>query len=171
MEVPVEIYSPRSRIRRGPATVQGLLRTLSLFALMSSIAMLAIAMTTVADMPYEDEFLYGRGYECIVALAFLAVSALSWGLYLSALTLEPVMLPAWEQPSRIVRVVWTFLLRILPALVCRIGPLGSAFLIGARFPYRDPDEATGLRSFTTPDISTRLNHRWLAGTSPHLVYH
>lgn len=52
-----------------------------------------IALATVTDMPYADEFLYGRGSECIVPLAFLIVSALTWGFYLGAITLEPAMLP------------------------------------------------------------------------------
>ena len=148
-----------------------LLNTLSLFALLSCIGVLAFRLVTAADLPYEDEFLYGRGLECVVALAFLVVSALSWGLFLGALTQEPVMLPAWEQSSRIMAVLWMFLLRILRVLVCRIGPLGGAFLIGAKFPYRNPDEATGLRSVATPDTSPRFIHRWLAGISPYLVYH
>ena len=42
--------------------------------------------------------------------------------------------------------VWTFLPLLLWVLVCRVGPIGSALLIGARHPYRGPKEATGLRS-------------------------
>lgn len=148
-----------------------LLNTLSMFALMIGSALLAIALATATDMPYADELLYGRGRECILPLMFLVVSALIFGLYIGALTLEPMLLPAWEQSARVMRIVRTFLLRNIWVLVRRIGILCSAFLIGARFPYREPDEATELRSFATTDTSHRFIHRWLAGTSPSLVYH
>ena len=152
--------------------MQTLRQTLSSFALWTSIVTVAIALATATDTPYLNEFLYGSGSEeGILSLVFLIVSALAWGIYLGTLTMEPVMLPFWEQPSRIPIVLWTFLPRILWTLVCRVGPLGAALLIGARHPYRDPDEPTGLRRIATPDASPRFIHRWVAGTSPYLLYH
>lgn len=171
MRVPIGIPSPRGTARTDEATLPSLLNTLSLFAVLSCIGVLAFRIVTASDMPYEDEFLYGRGLECAVALAFLVVSALSWGLFLGALTQEPVMLPAWEQSSRMMVVLWMFLLRILRAVVRRVDPLGAALLIGASHPYRDPGEPTGLRLVATPDASPRFTHRWVAGISPQIIYH
>ena len=171
MEVPVDIHSARIPARTDTTIMPDLLNTLSMFALMIGSALLSIALATATDMPYTDEFLYGRGHECILPLMFLVVSALIFGLYIGALTLEPMLLPAWEQSVRVMRVVRTFLLRNLWVLVRRIGILCSAFLIGARFPYREPDEVTGLWRIAAPDTSPRSIHRWLPGTSPPLVYH
>ena len=167
----MDIRTGDSTARTDPVTVTGLLNTLSLFALWISIAMLALALVTATDTPYIDNFLHGGESEGILPIMFVIVSTLTWGLYVGFLTLEPVMLPAWGRPSRIMVVVRTFLFRNIWTLVWRIGKLCSAFLLGATHPHRDPDEATGLRSFATPDTSPRFIHRWLAGTSPHLVYH
>ena len=65
----------------------------------------------------------------------------------------------------------TFLLRRLWTLVYRIAIICVAFLIDERVPYRDPDEAAGLRKFDNPEVSERFIHRWFAGTSPHLIFH
>ena len=65
----------------------------------------------------------------------------------------------------------TFLLRRLWTLVYRIAIICVAFLIDERVPYRDPDEATGLRKFDNPEVSEHFIHRWFAGTSPHLIFH
>ncbi len=148
-----------------------LLHTLSSFALWTSIVTLAIALVTAAEMPYLNEFLYGRGSESIPSLLFLIVSAFSWSLYLGTLTMEPVMLPAWEQASRSMGALLMLLPSILWIFICYVGPGGSALLIGKSHPYRDPDEPTGSRIIATPDASPRFTHRWLAGISPHLIYH
>ena len=171
MKAPVEIRSSSQHPRTDATTLPALLNTLSSFALWMSIATLALALVTATDTPYIDEFLNGRGSEGILPLTFVIVSTLTWGFYVGFLTLEPVLLPAWGHPSRIVVVVRTFLLRNLWTLVRRIGKLCGAFLIGEIHPHRDPEEPSGLRYFATPDISPRFIHRWLAGTSPHLIYH
>ena len=171
MEAPVEIRSSGHHPRTDATTLPALLNSLSLFALWISIAMLALAFVTATDTPYIDEFLNGRGSEGILPIMFVIVSTLTLGFYVSFLTLEPVMLPAWGPPSRIVVVVRTFLFRNLWTLVCRIGKLCGAFLLGEIHPHRDPDEAIGLRSVAIPDTSPRFIHRWLPGTSPSLVYH
>ena len=172
MEAPIETGYPRRHAPTDSAAMQTLRQRLSSFALGMCIATLMIALVTATDTPYLNEFLYGSGSEeGILSLVFLIVSSLAWGIYLGTLTMEPVMLPAWEQSSRMMCFVWTLLLRILWVLVCRIGPLGSAFLSGVRHPYRGPEEATGLRSIANPDVPPRFIHRWLAATSPQLLYH
>ena len=171
METAVNRQSARSDAPIDLATLACLLNTLSRLALIASIATLMIALATATDIPYADEFLDGRGSECVLSLLFLIVSSFTWALYLGTLTMEPVILPVWEQASRSIGALLTLLPRILWAVVCRVGPLGAALLIGASHPYRDPDEPTGLRRIATSDASTRFTHRWVAGTSPQILYH
>ena len=171
MEASAEIRTPRRDERTDATTLSALLNTLSSFALWMTIATLALALVTGTETPYIEDFLNGGESEGILPIVFLLVSSLTWGFYVGYLTVEPVMLPAWGRPSRIMVVVRTFLFRNLWALVRRIGKLFSAFLLGAIHPYPDPDEASGLRSVAPPDESSRFIHRWLAGTSPPLVYH
>ena len=116
-----------------------------------TIATLALALVTGTETPYIEDFLNGGESEGILPIVFLLVSSLTWGFYVGYLTVEPVMLPAWGRPSRIMVVVRTFLFRNLWALVRRIGKLFNAFLLGAIHPYPDPDEASGLRSVAPPD--------------------
>ena len=147
MEAPIETGYPRRHGRTDSAALQTLQQTLSSFALGMCIVTVAIALATDTDTPYLNEFLYGSGSEeGILSLVFLIVSSLAWSIYLGTLTMEPVTLPGWEQSSRTMCFVWTFLPLLLWVLVCRVGPIGSALLIGARHPYRGPKEATGLRS-------------------------
>lgn len=171
MKASVEIRSSSHHARTDATTPPALLNTLSKFALWMSIATLSLALVTGTDTPYIDDFLSGRDSEGILPIVFLFVSALTWSFYVGFLTLEPVMLPAWGRPSRIVVFVRSLLFRNLWTFVCRIGKLCGAFLIGEIHPRRDPEEPSGLRYFATPDISPRFIHRWLPGFSPHLIYH
>ena len=168
MELLVDIRTGSSTARTDTKTVTCLLITLSLLALVMSFAVFAIEPAYVPDTPYLGDFLYVIASKCILHLTFLAKLVFISTIYISAITLEPVLLSAWEQSSRILIVVWTFLLRNLWTLVCRICKLCIAFLTG---PVHPPDEPTGLRSFAAHDESPRFIHCWLAGTSPHLVYH
>ncbi len=160
-----------STARTDLMTVMCLMRTLFLFSFVMSFAMFAIGLGTVPDTPYLGDLLYSLGSKCILPLTFFMKLMFISTLYIGAIAFEPVLLAAWGRHSRIVIVVSTFLFRNLWTLVCRIAKFCGAFLIGAIHPLREPDEATGLRSFATPDTSPRFIHRWLAGTSPHLVYH
>ena len=152
-------------------TVMCLMRTLFLFAIVVSLVVCAIGPAGIPDALHPGDFLYAIGYKCILPLTFLMKLMCLSTIYIGAIAFEPVLLAAWGRHSRIMVAVRMFLLRNLWTLVCRIAKLCIAFLIGEIHPYRDPDEATGLRSFATPDASPRFIHRWLAGTSPHLVYH
>lgn len=171
MELLVDIRTGSYTARTDTKTVTCLLITMSLLALVMSFAVFAIEPADVPDTPNLGDLLYAIASKCILHLAFLAKLVFISTIYIGAIALEPVLLSAWEQSSRILIAVWTFLFRSLWALVCRISKLCRAFLLGAIHPHRDPDEATGLRCFATPDTFPRLIHRWLAGTSPPLVYH
>ena len=171
MELLVDIRTGDSAARTDLATVACLTKTLFLFAYVASFALFAIEPTDVPDTPYLDDLLYAIGTKCILPLTFLMKLMCLSTIYIGAIAFEPVLLAAWGRHTRIMVVVRTFLLRKLWTLVFRIAKLCSAFLIGEIYPHRDPDEATGLRSFAPPDTSPRFIHRWLAGTSPHLVYH
>lgn len=167
----MDIRTGDSAARTDTKTVTSLLITLALLALAMSFAMFVSNLPTVTDTPYLGDFLYAIGSKCILPLTFLMKSVFITTFYISAIALEPVLLAAWGRHSRIVVAVRTLLFRNLWTLVFRIAKLCNEFLLGAIHPLRDPDEATGLRSFATPDTSPRFIHRWLAGTSPHLVYH
>ena len=167
----MDIRTGDSTARTDLMTVMCLMRTLFLFAIVVSFAMFVSNLPTVTDTPYLGDFLYAIGSKCILPMTFLTKLMFISVLYIGAIAFEPVLLAAWGRHSRIMVVVRTFLFRNLWTLVYRIAKLCSAFLLGAIHPHRNPDEATGLRSFAAPDTSPRFIHRWLAGTSPHLVYH
>ena len=170
METLVDRQFARSTVPTDLATLGYLLNTLALFALGMSLAMLVIDLASAPDTLILNDFLYAIGTACILPLTFLAVSVLISTIYIGVVMLEPVMLSAWRQSCRIKVVVQTFLLHRLWTLVYRIAIICLAFLIDERVPYRDPDEAAGLRKFDNPDISSRFIHRWVAGSSPHILY-
>ena len=171
METPVGKQSTFDIAPSDLATVTCLLKTLWLFTLIMSFAMLAIELADVSDTLHLDDFLYAIGSTFTPSLTFLAMSMCTSVLYIGAIVLEPVILPVWRQSCRIKVAVQTFLLRRLWTLVYRIAIKCVAFLFDERVPYRDPDEATGLRKFDNPEVSERFIHRWFAGTSPHLIFH
>ncbi len=171
MKTAVDRKSARSTTLTDLATLARLLNTLVRFALVMSLAMLAIDLASTPDMPSPDEFMYAIGSAGILPLTFFLVSTYISLIYIGAVRFEPEMLAVWEQASRIPIILWTLLPRILWALVCLVGPLGAALLIGASHPYRDPDEATGSRRVATSDASPRFTHRWVAGTSPQILHH
>lgn len=147
------------------------MNTLMGFFLAISLVMFVIGLFAAQNMFHQDEFLYAIGFAFILPLAFFMLLSSILAFHIGAVVFEPMMLAVWEQPSRFLRFLWTYLPRILWALVCRVGPLGAALLIGARHPYRDLCEATGLRSIATTDASPRFTHLWVTGTSPQILYH
>ena len=153
------------------AIVACLLKILMQLTLTVSFAILAIELADVSDTLHLDGLLYAIGSAFTTSMMFLVMSIYMSAIYIGAIAFEPVILPVWKQCSRIMIVVQTFLLCRLWTLVYRIAKICIAFLIDQRVPYRDPDEATGLRKFDNPELSERFINRWVAGSSPHITYH